>query len=108
MAIRFKELDPETDPEAKALIERFHIDPGQLPIVLCPSGELLRNPSENELARCIGLVGPMDPNRVYNVAIVGAGPAGLAAAVYAGSEGRSTLVLDCRAFGGQAGAIHDS
>jgi thioredoxin reductase (NADPH) len=97
-------LNPETDPEAKALIERFHVDPGQLPIVLCPGGELLRNPSENELARCIGLVGPIDPKRVYDVAIVGAGPAGLAAAVYAGSEGLSVLVLDRRAFGGQAGA----
>ena len=97
-------LDPETDPEAKALIERFHVDPGELPIVLCPGGELLRNPSENELARCIGLVGPIDPNRVYDVAIVGAGPAGLATAVYAGSEGLTTLLLDCRAFGGQAGA----
>ena len=97
-------LNPETDPEAKALIERFHVDPGQLPIVLCPGGELLRNPSENELARCIGLVGPIDPERVYDVAIVGAGPAGLAAAVYAGSEGLSVLVLDRRAFGGQAGA----
>jgi thioredoxin reductase (NADPH) len=97
-------LDPDTDAEAKALIERFHIDPGQLPIVLCPGGQLLRNPSEGELARCIGLVRPIDPRRVYDVAIVGAGPAGLAAAVYAGSEGLSVLVLDCRAFGGQAGA----
>jgi thioredoxin reductase (NADPH) len=97
-------LDPDTDAEAKALIERFHIDPGQLPIVLCPGGQLLRNPSERELARCIGLVRPIDPTRIYDVAIVGAGPAGLAAAVYAGSEGLSVLVLDCRAFGGQAGA----
>src|SRR5262245_33233362 len=97
-------LDPETDPEAKALIERFHVDPGQLPIVLCPNGQLLRNPGEIELARCIGLVRPIDPNRVYDVAIVGAGPAGLAAAAYAGSEGLSAIVLDCRAFGGQAGA----
>jgi thioredoxin reductase (NADPH) len=97
-------LDPETDPEAKALIERFHVDPGQLPIVLCPGGQLLRNPSEDELARCIGLVGSIDPNRLYDVVIVGAGPAGLATAVYAGSEGLSVLVLDCRAFGGQAGA----
>src|SRR5215470_20189290 len=97
-------LDPETDPEANALIERFHVDPGQLPIVLCPGGQLLRNPGETELARCIGLVGPIDPNRVYDVAIIGAGPAGLATAVYAGSEGLRTLVLDCRAFGGQAGA----
>jgi thioredoxin reductase (NADPH) len=97
-------LDPEADPGAKALIERFQIDPGQLPIVLCPGGQLLRNPGEVELARCIGLVRPIDPNRVYDMAIVGAGPAGLAAAVYGGSEGLSVLVLDCRAFGGQAGA----
>ena len=99
-----QQLDPETDAEARALIERFHIDPAQLPIVLCPGGQLLRNPGENELARCIGLVGPIDPDRLYDVAIVGAGPAGLAAAVYAGSEGLSALALDCRAFGGQAGA----
>jgi thioredoxin reductase (NADPH) len=97
-------LNPETDPDAKALIERFHVDPGQLPIVLCPNGELLRNPGEIELARCIGLVGPIDPDRVYDVAVVGAGPAGLATAVYAASEGLSVLVADCRAFGGQAGA----
>ena len=97
-------LNAVTDPEAKALIERFHVDPGQLPIVLCPGGQLLRNPGEDELARCIGLVGPIDPDRIYDVVIIGAGPAGLAAAVYAGSEGLSALVLDCRAFGGQAGA----
>ncbi len=97
-------LDPETDPEAKALIDRFHVDPGQLPIVLCPSGEVLRNPSDDELARCIGLVGPIDPQRLYDVAIVGAGPAGLATSVYAASEGLSVLALDCRSFGGQAGA----
>ena len=100
----YQTLNSETDAEAKALIERFHVDAGQLPIVLCPNGKLLRNPGETELARCIGLVGPIDPNRVYDVAIVGAGPAGLATAVYAGSEGLSALVLDCRAFGGQAGA----
>jgi thioredoxin reductase (NADPH) len=99
-----RRLDPQTDAEAKALIERFQVDPGQLPIVLCPGGQLLRNPGEIELARCIGLVGPIDPKRLYDVAVVGAGPAGLAAAVYAGSEGLSVLVLDCRAFGGQAGA----
>jgi thioredoxin reductase (NADPH) len=100
----YQRLNPETDADAKALIERFHVDTGQLPIVLCPGGQLLRNPTEPELARCIGLLGPIDPNRLYDVIVVGAGPAGLAAAVYAGSEGLSVLVLDCRAFGGQAGA----
>jgi thioredoxin reductase (NADPH) len=86
------------------LIERFRIAPRELPIVLCPDGRLLRNPSDVELARCIGLVKPIDPGEIYDVVIVGAGPAGLAASVYAGSEGLSVLVLDCRAFGGQAGA----
>ncbi|MGB7097802.1 MAG: NAD(P)/FAD-dependent oxidoreductase, partial [Xanthobacteraceae bacterium] len=97
-------LDPDSDPGAKALIERFHVDPGQLPIVLCPQGQLLRNPTDGELARCLGLVGPIDQDRIYDVAIVGAGPAGLAASVYAGSEGLSVLLLDCRTRGGQAGA----
>jgi thioredoxin reductase (NADPH) len=97
-------LNPESDSAAKALIERFHVDTAQLPIVLCPAGQLLHNPSEDELARCLGLVQPIDPDRLYDVAVVGAGPAGLAAAVYAASEGLSVVVLDCHAFGGQAGA----
>jgi thioredoxin reductase (NADPH) len=97
-------LNPENDPAAKALTERFHVDPGELPIVLCPGGQLLRNPGEDELARCLGLVKPIDPDRLYDVAVVGAGPAGLATAVYAASEGLSVVVLDGRAFGGQAGA----
>src|SRR5262249_42208138 len=96
--------DPEADPGAKALIYRFHVDPGQLPLLLCSGGQLLRNPSEVELARCIGMLGPIDAQRIYDVGIVGAGPAGLATAVYAASEGLSALVLDGRAFGGQAGA----
>jgi thioredoxin reductase (NADPH) len=100
----YRILDPQTEPDARALIERLLIDADRLPIVVCPQGQLLHNPSEEELARCIGLVQPIDPERTYDVAIVGAGPAGLAAAVYAGSEGLSALVLDCRARGGQAGA----
>ena len=97
-------LNPEIDAPAKALIERLHIDPGQLPIVVCPNGQFLSNPSEDKLARCLGLVRPINPNRVYEVAVVGAGPAGLATAVYAASEGLSAIVLDSRVFGGQAGA----
>lgn len=100
----YRVLDPDRDPDAAALIERFNIDIHHLPIVLCADGTFLRNPSENELARCIGLVRRIDETKVFDVAIVGSGPAGLATAVYAASEGLSTIVLDCRAFGGQAGA----
>jgi thioredoxin reductase (NADPH) len=100
----YQTLDPVTDSGAQALIERFQVGRRDLPIVLCPSGELLRNPTDIVLARCIGLVRSIDPDKLYDVAIVGAGPAGLATAVYAGSEGLSTIVLDARAFGGQAGA----
>lgn len=97
-------LDPDTDNCAKTLVERFQIKPAELPIVVCPGGEMLRNPSENQLARCLGLTHALDGTKIYDVAIVGSGPAGLAAAVYAASEGLSAIVLDCRAFGGQAGA----
>jgi thioredoxin reductase (NADPH) len=77
---------------------------GDLPLVLCPSGAMLHNPTENQLARCLGLARAINNSTVYDVAIVGAGPAGLATAVYGASEGLSVIVLDCRAFGGQAGA----
>jgi thioredoxin reductase (NADPH) len=97
-------LDPAEDDAARTLVDRFHVEASELPIVLCPSGDLLRNPSEDALARCIGLVRTIDSDKIYDVAIVGAGPAGLASAVYAASEGLSVLALDCRAFGGQAGA----
>lgn len=100
----YQRLDPAGDPSATTIIERFHLDPEVMPVVLCPGGQILRNPSEQELARCLGLVGPIDPDRIYDVAVVGAGPAGLATAVYAASEGLAVLVLDSRAFGGQAGA----
>ncbi|HVH37421.1 MAG TPA: FAD-dependent oxidoreductase [Sphingomicrobium sp.] len=100
----YQRLDPEDDSCAQHLVERFHIAESELPIVLCPDGYLLRNPSDDEVARCLGMVGRIDGDKIYDVIIVGAGPAGLASAVYAGSEGLSVLALDCRAFGGQAGA----
>jgi thioredoxin reductase (NADPH) len=100
----YQRLDPDEDACAKTLVERFKVEPEELPIVLCSNGQLLRNPTENALARCIGLVGPIDPDHLFDVAVIGAGPAGLATAVYAASEGLSVLCLDCRAFGGQAGA----
>src|SRR3954468_13358031 len=97
-------LDPASDGDAKAFIARYAPEPEQLPLAICPDGEVLRNPTESELARCIGMLDAEAANMVYDVVIAGAGPAGLAAAVYAGSEGLSVLVLDARAFGGQAGA----
>src|SRR4029450_8880534 len=100
----YQSLDPAEDSCGQVLVERFEIEPEELPIVLCPGGQLLRNPSESQLARCVGLVGPIDPDRLYDVVIIGAGPGGLATSVYAGSEGLSVLAIDCRSFGGQAGA----
>src|SRR6185437_14994672 len=99
-----RRLDPDQDSCALTLIERFGVARSELPIVLCPNGQLLRNPTENQLARCLGLLHAINRHDLYDVAIVGAGPAGLGAAVYASSEGLKVIVLDCRAFGGQAGA----
>ena len=78
--------------------------PDELPLVVCPDGTVLKCPTEQELARRLGLYPELSADHVYDVAIVGAGPAGLAAAVYAASEGLSVLVLDTRVIGGQAGA----
>src|SRR6266576_1608715 len=97
-------FDPASDPDAHGFIERYAARPGDMPLVACPDGSVLRNPGENELARCIGMLDAADAERVHDVAVVGAGPAGLATAVYAASEGLSVLVIDARAFGGQAGA----
>jgi thioredoxin reductase (NADPH) len=99
----FQLIDDDEDGAA-VLMEKFHLTRGDLPIVICMDGSMLRNPTENALARCIGLTHAIDATKCYDVAIIGAGPAGLAAAVYATTEGLSTIVLDCRAFGGQAGA----
>lgn len=96
-------LDPATDPDAQTFLQRYAPSARDLPLAICPDGTVLRNPSEGELARCIGMTDG-DVARIYDVAIAGAGPAGLAAAVYAGSEGLSVITTDARAFGGQAGA----
>jgi thioredoxin reductase (NADPH) len=97
-------LDPASNANARTLVEQLKLSPSELPLVVCPTGQRLHNPSENELATCLGLVKPIDSSKLYDVAIVGAGPAGLAAAVYAASEGLDVITLECRAFGGQAGA----
>jgi thioredoxin reductase (NADPH) len=97
-------LDPARDPEANEVIARYADIAGGLPLVVCPDASVLGNPSEAALSRQIGLTAPSRSNFVYDVAVVGAGPAGLSTAVYACSEGLTVAVLDGRAFGGQAGA----
>ena len=97
-------LDADSDEEAHGLIERLGIGAGDLPLMVCPDGTVLKRPSDAEAGVCLGITPELDPALVYDVAIVGAGPAGLAAAVYGASEGLSVIVLDQRAFGGQAGA----
>jgi thioredoxin reductase (NADPH) len=94
----------ERDDEALSLIEQFGAQPEDLPLVICPDGSVLRHPSDPQLATCLGMLPELDASLIYDVAIVGAGPAGLATAVYAASEGLSVIVLDSRAPGGQAGA----
>ena len=97
-------LDATNDADARAVLERFGVTPEDLPLLLCPDGTVLKRPSDAEAGMCLGITPELNPDAIYDVAIVGAGPAGLAAAVYAGSEGLSVIVLDQRAFGGQAGA----
>jgi thioredoxin reductase (NADPH) len=97
-------LDATADEGARALIERVGVSPEELPVMVCPDGTILKRPSNAEAARCLGLTPDIDVGAVHDVVVVGAGPAGLATAVYAASEGLSVLVLDQRHFGGQAGA----
>ena len=97
-------LDPAQDQDAAKLVEQYAPNPSDLPLAVCPKGTVLKNPSEAELARALGMVPVDEKDRTYDVAVVGAGPAGLSTAVYAASEGLSVIVFDARAFGGQAGA----
>jgi thioredoxin reductase (NADPH) len=97
-------LDPERDHDAAELIARYSPSPSDWPLVVTADGTVLRNPGETDLARALGMIGGPRGDRIYDAAIVGCGPAGLATAVYAASEGLSVVVLDARAFGGQAGA----
>ncbi|WP_454766727.1 FAD-dependent oxidoreductase [Cupriavidus campinensis] len=99
-----KVVDVETDPDAMALLDVSTAPQSDFPMVICPDGSVLRAPDEGQLASCLGLVPEFAPDHVYDVVIVGAGPAGLATAVYAASEGLSVAVIDCRSPGGQAGA----
>jgi thioredoxin reductase (NADPH) len=96
-------IDLDTDQEAEALLRQFNIPVSATPIVLGSDGEWASNPSNAEFARCMGLEAPLDANHVYDLVILGTGPAGLAASVYAASEGLDVLTTESLAAGGQAG-----
>jgi thioredoxin reductase (NADPH) len=102
--IPFRVIDPDKDADASVLLARFAPNLGELPIVVIPDGTVLKNPTKQDLSRALGLVATTLRSDPYDVAIVGAGPAGLATAVYAASEGLSILILEALTYGGQAGA----
>jgi thioredoxin reductase (NADPH) len=100
----FVNLDVNADPAVQGLLERFHITAEDVPVVLCRGAVVLKNPSNEEVAACLGMNQQIDDDRVRDLIVVGAGPAGLAAAVYAASEGLDVLVLETGTPGGQAGS----
>lgn len=97
-------MDPALDHAAAEVMQLHSPRPDELPLVVCPDGTVLKCPIEQELARHLGMYPALNPELVYDLVVVGAGPAGVAAAVYAASEGLSVLVLDKHVIGGQAGA----
>jgi thioredoxin reductase (NADPH) len=99
----FTYQDVETDPSVQGLLDRFQIGVNEVPVVVCRAGHVLKNPTIEMLATVAGLSANLDAKDLRDVVIVGAGPAGLAAAVYGASEGLDVLVLESTAPGGQAG-----
>jgi thioredoxin reductase (NADPH) len=99
----YTSVDVERDPGVQELLERFQVTVDQVPIVICHGQRMLRNPSNQQLADFLGFNDAIDRSQVCDLAIVGAGPAGLAAAVYGASEGLEVLMLEASAPGGQAG-----
>ncbi len=100
----YRYVDLDSDKASQELLDRFEIKLEDIPVVICSGKSVLRNPTNQKLAECLGFTGQIDEHRIYDVAIVGAGPAGLAAAVYAASEGLDALMIESEYPGGQAGA----
>ena len=100
----YRYVDLDTDNTSQELLDRFAVTPSEIPVVICTGRSVLRNPSNQELADCLGFNTTIDESQVRDLIIVGAGPAGLAAAVYAGSEGLDVLMIETTAPGGQAGS----
>jgi thioredoxin reductase (NADPH) len=97
-------IDLERDPDVQNLLDGFHIAAGEVPVVICRGQLVLRNPSNQQVADCLGLNEAVDQTRLRDLVVVGAGPSGLAAAVYGASEGLDVLVLETSSPGGQAGS----
>jgi thioredoxin reductase (NADPH) len=97
-------VDLDTDKTSQELLDRFQVGVDEIPVVICDGSKVMRNPSTQQLASCLGLNANIDGAKAKDVIIIGAGPAGLAAAVYAASEGLDTLVVETEAPGGQAGS----
>src|SRR5213079_1913630 len=97
-------IDLDRDPAAQELLDQFHVSAADVPVLICRGDAVLRNPSNAQIAECLGFNDAIDQTRVSDLVIVGAGPAGLAAAVYGASEGLNVLVLEAGSPGGQAGS----
>jgi thioredoxin reductase (NADPH) len=97
-------IDPDKDSEVQSLLDHFRFSMTEMPVLICRGQTVLRNPTNREIADCLGFNDSIDQTKVRDVVIVGAGPSGLAAAVYAASEGLDVLVLESNAPGGQAGS----
>ena len=100
----FQYIDLDRDREAQELLDRFHIGVADIPVLICRGDTVLRNPTNAQIADCLGFNEEISDTRVTDLLIVGAGPAGLAAAVYGASEGLDVLVLESNVPGGQAGS----
>jgi thioredoxin reductase (NADPH) len=100
----FKYLDLDRDADVRSLLDRFHVDPAEIPVLICRGEAVLKNPSNQTIAEHLGFNERIDHVQLRDVVIVGAGPAGLAAAVYAASEGLDSLVIEASSPGGQAGS----
>jgi thioredoxin reductase (NADPH) len=97
-------IDPDSDPDVQDLLDRFQFSISEIPVLICRGQTVLRNPTNREIADCLGFNESIDQTQIRDVVIVGAGPSGLAAAVYAASEGLDVLVLESNVPGGQAGS----
>lgn len=100
----YTSVDPDTDTHIQELLDHFKFSLSDLPVVICRNTAVLRNPSNREIADCLGFNASIDQTHTRDVIIVGAGPSGLAAAVYAASEGLDVLVIESSSPGGQAGS----